>query len=53
MQAVYEEKRLYLNLSHPIALGLVALFTAVSGSILGLIFSLMFPEKPGEHNKRD
>lgn len=53
MQKVYEEMRLYLDLSHPVALGIVALLTAVSGSILGLTFSFMFPEKPAVHNKRE
>lgn len=53
MQKVYEEMRLYLDLSHPVALGIVALLTAVSGSILGLTFSLLFPEKPVVHNKRE
>lgn len=46
LQGVYEATRTSLGLSHPVALGLVAILTAILGSALGIAMSIIFPERP-------
>ncbi len=53
-QETYERVRVSLNLSHPVALALLAVATAIVGSILGLVMSLILPDKARpEAPKRD
>ena len=53
-QETYEKVRVSLNLSHPVALALLAVATAIVGSILGLVMSLILPDKARpEAPKRD